>query len=397
MVNFKDLTLLILTPDFPDEDNRYIGAVYVKNQIELLKPYFKRINVICPVLSSYKYMSNDRYCNNYQYDNVFIYYPRCVFIPRLIPIVPNKVKIYFDFRLDAIIQCMHDNHLRFDLIHSHFTYPTSYCAYLLNRLYNIPYIMTINEDSGWLNDEIQSNNNIFINIWKSASNLIVINSSDSSKLKIYNKNTNIIPYSVNQMFFPKSKSYCRDYLGIPQNIKMLFTIGIIQRRKGYDYLIRSLIDVCNEYPDIRCYIGGNYELEKAYGESLKKLVTILKLDKNIYFTGFIHTSELPLWMNACDLYVSSSLEEGFGITQIEALSCGKPVIATKTAGSLDIITNDNGILCERANSINLSNAILSGFQNDWDTSLILKSVTKYNYNNILKKLLNTYREVLDDR
>ena len=83
-VNIRNLTLLVITPDYPDEKNRYIGSLYVKDQVEYLKSFFKQIIVICPILVSFKIMPNDRYCTDYQYDNISVYYPRCFFIPRIV-------------------------------------------------------------------------------------------------------------------------------------------------------------------------------------------------------------------------------------------------------------------------------------------------------------------------
>lgn len=398
MNDFKKLTLLVLTPDFPDEDDRYIGGIYVKNQIDGLKKHFKKIIVIAPILTTCKVMPLDKYCFDYTYDNVIVYYPRCFFIPRMVPVFSNDLKAKFDYRCKAIMDCVYTNKLKFDLIHSHFTYPSSYCAVLLKNRLNVPYIITINEDSGWLNEEIQLNNHRFIYTWGNASKIISLNTNDIKKIVPYNKNTCVVPYGYNPVFFPRSQSWCRDYLNLPRNDKILFTVGILQKRKGFDYLIESLSDIRGKRKDIHCYIGGNSVIETTYASSLKKLIKSLNLKDYVHLFGFINQLDLPLWMNACDLYVSSSLEEGLGITQLEALGCGKPVIATKTCGSLDIIKNpDVGYLCDCADSKSLTKGILYGLDKDWDSNYILKYASKYHQENLTDQILNIYEEVLNDR
>ncbi len=57
----KEKTLLVITPDYPDKDNRYIGSIFVKDHMGSLKPFFKEIVVICPVPFSFGIMANDRY------------------------------------------------------------------------------------------------------------------------------------------------------------------------------------------------------------------------------------------------------------------------------------------------------------------------------------------------
>jgi len=93
--------------------------------------------------------------------------------------------------------------------------------------------------------------------------------------------------------------------------------------------------------------------------------------------------------------VLPSLEEGFGIAQIEALACGKPVIATKNSGSMDIISDPEvGILCERADSRDFAQGILLGLTRSWDPEKIVQYSGKYRGDNVAQIILSVYREVL---
>jgi teichuronic acid biosynthesis glycosyltransferase TuaC len=106
-------------------------------------------------------------------------------------------------------------------------------------------------------------------------------------------------------------------------------------------------------------------------------------------------SDIPLWLNACDLFVLPSLEEGFGIAQIEALACGKPVIATKNSGSLEILTDpDVGVLCERADSADFAKGVLEGFDRSWDTEKIVQFAKKYRGENVATVIQAVYQEVI---
>ena len=174
MGNTYDKTLLVITPDFPDEKNQYIGSVYIKDQVENLKLFFKKIIVICPVLFSFKIMPNDRYCTDYQYDNVSVYYPRCFFIPRVVPGMGYKRKLDFDLRPHAVMKCIQKHKIGFDLIHAHFTLPSAQCADLLKEKYNVPYVITANEDSGWLQEEIDLADPRIENAWLHADRIMTI-------------------------------------------------------------------------------------------------------------------------------------------------------------------------------------------------------------------------------
>lgn len=391
----RDKTLLVITPDFPDEKNRYLGSLYVKDQVDNLKPFFKKIIVICPILFSFRIMPNDRYCTDYQYDNVTVYYPRCFFVPRIIPVLKYKRKLDVDFRPNAVRTCIKKHKITFDLIHAQFTWPSAYCATLLKEQYRVPYVITPHEDPGWLNEEIDLNDQRMERAWTDADQIMYMNSLEVSKLKKYNPKTISVPNGFHPMYRPRDMQTCRSALNLPPDAKILFTFGNLQKRKGLEYLIEAMDIIRNTRDDVQCYIGGKAEYEKAYEAFLKKRVTDLHLEDRVHFIGFLNAPDIPTWINACDLFVLPSLEEGFGIAQIEALACGKPVIAAKNSGSRDILTDPGvGILCERADSMDFARGVLQGLTRSWDPEKIVQFAEKYRGENVVSRILEIYSAVL---
>jgi len=391
----RERTLLVITPDFPDEKNRYIGSIYVKDQVENLKVFFKKIIVICPVLFSFKIMPNDRYCRDYQYGNVSVYYPRCFFIPRLVPLIGYKRKLDFDFRSRAVMKCLLKHKIGFDIIHAHFTLPSAHCANLLKEKYHVPYVITANEDSGWLQEEIDLADPRVEHAWSNADQIMTINRKEIPKLIRYNSRTISVPYGYIQKYSPLDMHTCRDILNVPQDAKIVFTFGILQKRKGLEYLIEAMDIIRKTRDDVYCYIGGKAQYEKSYEDFLKKKVKELYLEDRVHFLGFMNAPDIPTWLNACDLFVLPSLEEGFGIAQIEALACGKPVIATKNSGSMDILTDpDVGILCERADAVDFARGILLGLTHNWDPEKIVQFSGKYREDNVAQIILEVYHDVI---
>ena len=385
----------MITPDFPDAQNRYIGALFVKDQINHLRHYFRKIIVICPVLFTFGIVSNDRFCTDYQYDNVSVYYPRCFFIPRIVPILHYRKKLDFDSRPRTIWKCIERNDIRFDLIHAHFTWPSAYSASLIKERIHVPYVVTPHEDPGWLQEEIDLDDPRLKRAWSDASRIMYMNNLEVPKLKKFNLNTISIPIGFDPVYYPQNMQDCRKSLGLPQDAKILFTFGILQKRKGLEYLIEAISILSENHKDIRCYIGGEAQYEKSYESFLKKMVKDLHLEDRVYFLGFLKASEIPLWLNACNLFVLPSLQEGFGIAQIEALACGKPVIAASNSGSMDILTDpDVGILCRRADAEDFARGILEGFSRIWDSEKIIRFADKYKMENISQRLLSVYQEVI---
>ena len=105
--------------------------------------------------------------------------------------------------------------------------------------------------------------------------------------------------------------------------------------------------------------------------------------------------EIPIWMNACDLFVLPSLRESFGVVQIEAMACGKPVVATYNGGSEEIITSaDYGLLCEPANPGELAEKILIALDKEWDCDKIGEYAEQFTWENITEEIVAVYKSVI---
>ena len=119
--------------------------------------------------------------------------------------------------------------------------------------------------------------------------------------------------------------------------------------KGHEVFIEALASVANKNNKVKGFIIGglaelNYNRSKRYLKTLINNVKRLGLEEKIIFTG--HRSDIPVVLSALDIVVhASSIPEPFGLTVIEGMAAGKPVVATRAGGVLDIIENGvNGYL-----------------------------------------------------
>jgi teichuronic acid biosynthesis glycosyltransferase TuaC len=391
--NLFDKTLLIITPDYPDRDNNYIGSIFVKNQVDSLKGYFKKIIVIAPVFFSAGILSNDRYCKNYTYDNISVYFPHCLFVPRCvsIPLVTNSDKLFFDTRLSAVLNLIERKDLGFDLIHAHFTWPSAYIAVTLKEKYHVPVVATIHEDSGWLAEEITMNNARLVSAWQNPDALIRVNKEEIPLLKQFNANTFFVPNGYPPQFEPLDKEKCRSRLHIPHDKKVVFSLGDLIERKGFAILIDAMGSIHETRDDVICFIGGKGPEEK----NLLSRIHEKKMDEHVKLPGFIPDPMIPLWMNSADLFILPSIHESFGIVQIEALACGTPVIAADNVGSREIIASDDvGLLCEPANAESLAGAIVRGLNKPWNTRKILDYSQQFSWDIVVKSIIPIYSQIL---
>ncbi len=122
------------------------------------------------------------------------------------------------------------------------------------------------------------------------------------------------------------------------NRKIVFSLGRLVAYKGYCHLISAAKYLKNDYVVL---IGGSGELK---GE-LQKEIDELGLQDKVKLLGRVSDEALPAYYGACDVFCLSSVQktEAFGIVQIEAMSCGKPVIATNIPQSGVSWVNKHGV------------------------------------------------------
>ena len=384
--SLKEKTLLILTPSYPNENESFIVDTFVKYQVDELKKYFNNIVVIAPVLRSFGYFRKDRLCKDYSYDNVNVYFPRCFYIP-----ISWSRKILVDNRLRIVEQTIEEHHLEFDLIHAHFTWPSGYLGVQLKEKYETPVITTIHENGNWFDQEVKMNNHFINETWAGADALIRVNQKDIPILKRYNEQVYFIPNGFSSTLHPTCVVAARELLGVPADIKIIFALGNLVKRKGFNYLIDAMKLICSQRDDVLCYIGGKGP-EKG---RLQRQIDRLHLGKNVKLLGSIPCDQLNFWMNACDLFVLPSLSESFGIVQIEALACGKPVVSARNRGSEEVIVlDDYGLLVEPADPSDLCVKILLALSREWDSEMIIAYAEQFAWSSIAKEIVKKHEQLL---
>ena len=160
----------------------------------------------------------------------------------------------------------------------------------------------------------------------------------------------------------------RDSLGITPNQLMILTVGGDAASKGAQEVMQALarIDtqlpdweyVCKVWPQPRTLLQNQEDLAMAQSLGIDKSVT--------YATSITSRDFMPYLIGACDIYAAPSRLEGFGMPQVEAGACGKPVISIKAMGMLDtLIDGETALLASVAQKIVVNEVVLgseSGFE-----------------------------------
>jgi alpha-maltose-1-phosphate synthase len=160
----------------------------------------------------------------------------------------------------------------------------------------------------------------------------------------------------------------RESLGISPDQIMILTVGGDAASKGAQEVMQALaiIDtkapdwkyVCKVWPQLRTKLQNLSDLEMASQLGIEKNVT--------YATNIISRSFMPYLIGACDIYAAPSRLEGFGMPQVEAGACGKPVIGINAMGMLDtLIHGKTAFLADIARKIVVNEVTVgseSGFE-----------------------------------
>ena len=278
-----------------------------------------------------------------------------------------------------------------DLVHAHFVWPNGFVGAKLKEEYGIPFIVTAHgydiydlpfRDAEW-KEQIEAILNV-------ADVVIAVSNSNRGCVERLNVTTpvKVVPNGFRlDQFHPMQKETCRKTLNLPVDQKIIICVGNLVDIKGHTYLIDAMSEVVRERKDVLCLIVGRGELKHR----LEKRISASGLEQYVCLVGGKPHDEIPLWMNASDVFVLPSLRESFGIVQVEAMACGKPIVATRNGGSEEIvIPGKTGLLCDAADPRGLAESILRALETPWDASAIAREARSYSWESIGKEILRTY-------
>jgi len=399
----KKIKILILTHMFPTKFNP-IAGIFLLNQLKALQK-FCDIRVVFP----HAYVPKIKIFNPYykfskvpayeKIGKIPVHHPKYFMVPRFLFKVRFLqfylfIESYFSYF--ASKKLTHNIMEKWDpdIVHIHGTASEGLLGVSLKKKYGKPtLITTYGEDITRYSKQIPLKY-LTKQSLKNAGAIICQSKFLKNEIRgigISDKKFFIIPMGVNtEDFKPRDKNKARQPLNLPKNKKIILFTGHLVTRKGVEYLIRSVKTVLKKDKDVLCCIIGKGNLEN----SLKKLTLELNLDGHVRFLGEKSSKDVAKYMNACDIFVLPSLNEGLPVVLCEALACGKPVVATNVAGTPELVTKDVGLLVKPKNVNDLAKKITLALNKKWDKGKLLKRAREFSVTNSVKKLIDIYRSLL---
>ncbi|ELZ98099.1 hexosyltransferase, glycosyltransferase [Haloferax mucosum ATCC BAA-1512] len=282
----------------------------------------------------------------------------------------------------------------FDLIHCHMSWTAGYVGARLKAALDIPYVLTVHANRDWFETQLQSENERLREAWTNADRLIRVNRRDRSKLEAYNDDVVHISNGYDTDVFERldSDDAC-DRLGIDADTPLVFALGTLKPRKGFQHLMHAMTRVHESEPDARLVIGGQGRVR----DELESLAESLGIADRTDLLGYVESETLNDWMNAADVFVLPSYSESFGVVQLEAMACGTPVVATENGGSEEVIASEEyGLLVDGPEAHDeLGDAVVTALRRDWDADAIESYANKFTWEYVCEEIADLYVDVLE--
>ncbi|EAC5025215.1 glycosyltransferase family 1 protein [Listeria monocytogenes] len=166
-----------------------------------------------------------------------------------------------------------------------------------------------------------------------------------------------LPNGVDEKHFmpdDENRLAVRKQYGISSQETVVVSTNRMEPVKGMSYLIEAIPQILNQYNQVTFLIAGD---GSQLGQFEDKLKMYTNNSGKVIFTGRLTNQEIKNVINAADIYVQPSLMEGCSIAIIEAMSCGKSVIASNVGGNPDVISKETGLLVPAKSVVALKEAI----------------------------------------
>jgi glycosyltransferase involved in cell wall biosynthesis len=146
------------------------------------------------------------------------------------------------------------------------------------------------------------------------------------------------------LFSPRPPLEARENLGLPKDAFIVLFSGNLIPRKGVDVLIKAFGQIASLHPHARLVVIG-------VGDEREKLVDLtseLGMAEKVDLVGYKRFAEMPLWYQACDVFVMPSWAEGLSMSILEAMASGRPVITSRLeVGEHDaVVPEESGLLTD---------------------------------------------------
>lgn len=391
------LKILALSYLFPNPAQPGYG-IFVYNRLQAVQE-FCDIRVIAPV-QWYPFIKRIRpgmaYCPDnaefQKFAGLQVAYPRFLVIPRYFKWFDSAAYLVAAWR---VFLKLRRAGFRVDLIDIHWTYPDILAAYVLAKLLDKPFLVTIRGREALCLGEKGGRKKLLDSLLRKADGVIALSSELKDlviKIGVQPERVKVILNGVNpDTFAIIEKKKARERLGLPHGKQIIISIGRFTFGKGHHELIGMMPDLLQTH-DLELFIIGGINPESDFSQELRDLIARLELT-SVHLVDTVPHSALTDWYAAADLFCLATQGEGCPNVVLEALACGTPVVVTNVGAVPDIVDSGRDGFVVRTMP-EMKEKIEEGLTMDWDRESIAAKMRRRTWRTCAEEVVENYRSVL---
>jgi len=270
------------------------------------------------------------------------------------------------------------NNIHYDLFHGHYV-DAGIVALDVAVAFDKPAFFTAHSLGAWKREQMGGNPNEMdkkynfshriseeLRIFKSVRAQTVTTKIQKERLEqLYgfaSENVTVIPPGVDTSTFRPLKSGAgKTETGLPD--RYILCLSRIDTNKGHDLLLNAFDIVRRAIPDIHLVIGGGspkpVRREREVLSTVQRIIDRKNMNDRVHIVGYVPDELLAASYQQAELFILPSVFEPFGMTALEAMACGTPVVASKLGGIREVITSGkDGLLVDPTNTNEFADAMI---------------------------------------
>jgi teichuronic acid biosynthesis glycosyltransferase TuaC len=193
-------------------------------------------------------------------------------------------------------------------------------------------------------------------------------------------------------FRPEDRVAARRRLGLPEDVRLVLAVGRLDPIKGLDLLVAAVAALRGRgRNDVACRILG----EGPARSELERAIATSGLQRTIALPGSIAPEAIGAWYAAADCVCLLSHSEGCPNVVLEALACGRPVVATEVGGIPDLVREgETGMFVRRRDPAHVAEVLAAALDRTWSPEAIAATMAGRDWDAVAQEQLAVYREVI---
>ncbi|KAF2959886.1 glycosyltransferase family 4 protein [Thermotoga sp. 38H-to] len=296
---------------------------------------------------------------------------------------------------DRFAEQVVQNFPKHTVIHAHGMYlpaPAGVVARKVSEIWNVPYVVTLHGSDVNLNMARRDVRDIYLETLENAARCIFVSRALLEKAKSFGysgQNAVVIPNGYDpDVFKPMDKNAVRKELGIyKENTHYVGFVGNLIPIKRADKLPEIFGKIAKELPNTRFLIVGDGVLKDKILKEMKGL--------DVVFTGRVVQTKVAKYMNAMDVMVLPSRNEGWPCVVLEAQACGTCVIGSSNGGIPEAIGFPEYVIEEGDQfEERFAKRVIEVLKEGYDVNRLLERAKGFTWRNIVEKEIGVYKRVV---